>query len=59
MEQDKGFTATVDPIRLQSACDEPSTEDIEAFFRRPVERSPMLLTPEDRRAGSKESRPAT
>lgn len=48
---DNGFLSCEDPAALQAVCDELGSEQIEAFFRKWIERLPFPLTPEDRAAG--------
>lgn len=48
---DNGFLSCEDPEALQAICDRLGPEQIEAFFRKWVERLPFPLTPEDRAAG--------
>lgn len=48
---DNGFLSCENPEALQAICDQLGPEQIEAFFRKWVERLPFPLTPEDRAAG--------
>jgi hypothetical protein len=48
---DNGFLSCEDPVALQATCDGLGPEQIEAFFRKWVERLPFPLTREDRAAG--------
>lgn len=48
---DNMITSCADPERLQRLADQLGLREIEAFFRKWIERLPFPLTPEDRRAG--------
>ena len=48
---DNGFQSCEGPPRLQALCDQLGPEQIQAFFDKWVERLPLPLTAEDRRAG--------
>lgn len=48
---DNGFLSCEDPAALQAVCDELGAQQIEAFFRKWIERLPFPLTSEDRAAG--------
>jgi hypothetical protein len=50
-ELDNGFLACDDPDALQVICNELSSEHIQAFLRRWIERLPFPLTTADRTAG--------
>jgi hypothetical protein len=48
---DNGFLSCQNPAYLQAKCDELGPEQIQAFFDKWLERLPMPLTAQDRRAG--------
>ena len=48
---DNGFFACDDPTQLQAICDELTAGDIQRFLRRWLQRLPLPLTVEDRKAG--------
>ena len=48
---DNGFLSCADPKRLQEICDSVGPEQIEAVFRKWLQRIPLPLQPADRAAG--------
>ena len=50
-ELDNGFLSCEDPERLQALCDQLGPEQIQAFFDKWMQRLPLPLTAEDRKAG--------
>ena len=48
---DNGFFSVEDPVQLQAICDELAAIDLQRLLRRWLERLPLPLTPDDRRAG--------
>lgn len=50
-ELDNGFLSCENPERLQALCDQLGPEQIQAFFDKWMQRLPLPLTTEDRKAG--------
>jgi hypothetical protein len=50
-ELDNGFLSCEDPERLQAICDQLGPEQIQAFFNKWMQRLPLPLSVEDRKAG--------
>jgi hypothetical protein len=48
---DNGFLSCADPVKLQKICDSLGPEDIDRMFRKWLDRIPLPLRPEDRKAG--------
>jgi hypothetical protein len=48
---DNGFLSCVEPEKLQKICDSLGPEDIDRMFRKWLDRIPLPLRPEDRKAG--------
>jgi hypothetical protein len=48
---DNGFLSCAEPARLQQICDALGPEQIERVFRKWLQRIPLPLRPDDRRAG--------